>query len=91
MNLDEATTLDIAQALECTVSCFPQTYPGLPLSPVKLTAAAFQPIITNCVSYLPGWCAKLLSRPGRLVLISSVLDSLATYFMYVFKLPKKMI
>lgn len=60
-----------------------------PLTSPKLTLSYlsrrinFQPIIRNCMSYLLGWCAKLLSHTSRLVLVSSVLDSLATYFMSV--------
>jgi mannosylglycoprotein endo-beta-mannosidase len=68
-----------------------QTYLGLPLSAYKLPPSAFQPIIDSCDRYLAGWRASLLSKGGRLILLSSVLDSLPTYFMSSFLLPKSII
>ena len=89
MNVDATTASSIAQIFGCATAGFPQTYLGLPLSPTKLPPSAFQPLISSFRSLLPGWCVKLLNRAGRLVLISAVLDSFSTYFLSVFKIPKK--
>lgn len=77
----------MATDLATNISSFPQTYLGLPLSPHKLPPSAFQPVIDRCDMYLAGWCALLLSRGGKLVLLSTVLDNLPTYFMLCFSLP----
>lgn len=81
----------MASDLATNISSFPQTYLGLPLSPHKLPPSAFQPVIDRCDIYLAGWCALLLSRGGKLVLLSAVLDSLPTYFMLCFSLPFQVI
>jgi len=45
MNVDDATTSAMATVLGCTVSSFPQTYLGLPLSPHKLKVSDYQPLL----------------------------------------------
>lgn len=89
LHVDSPCAAAISHVFGCAISGFPQPYLGLPLSPYKLPPSVFQPLVTSYRSLLPGWCAKLLNRAARLVLISFVLDSLATYFLSVFKLPKK--
>jgi hypothetical protein len=81
----------IASTFGCDLSSFPQIYLGLPLSHMHLPSSAFEPIIQRFLKYLTGWAAKLLSRGARLTLISSSLDALATHFMSVFRLPKKIL
>jgi hypothetical protein len=85
------TTDDLAQNIATTLgtplSSFPQTYLGLPLSSYKLPVSAFQPLFVRIDMYLAGWCAALLSKGGRLVLLSVVLDSLPTNFMSSVPLP----
>jgi hypothetical protein len=91
LNIDQELSNNIANILGTSVASFPQTYLGLPLSAYKLPPSAFQPIIDNVDKYLSGWRASLLSKGGRLILPSSVLDSLPTYFMSSFLLPKSII
>jgi hypothetical protein len=81
LNIQPTEEQQIAAALDTTISSFPQTYLGLPLSPTKLPPPAFQPLIDRVDKYLAGWCASLLSKGGRLTLMSAVLDSLPTHFM----------
>lgn len=87
LNVNPSDATSMASDLATDVSSFPQTYLGLPLSPHKLPPSAFQPVIDRCDTYLSGWCALLLSRGGKLVLLSAVLNSLPTYFMLCFSLP----
>jgi hypothetical protein len=69
------------------ISSFPQTYLGLPLSPTKLPPSSYQPLIDRIDIYIAGWRASLLSKGGRLVLLSAVLDNQPTYFMSSIMLP----
>lgn len=87
LNVDPHEAALMASDLGTTISSFPQTYLGLPLSPHKLPPSAFQPVVDRCDTYLAGWCALLLSRGGKLVLLSAILGSLPTYFMLCFSLP----
>ena len=88
MNVDDRTATAMATTLGCALSTFPQTYLGLPLSPHKLRASDFQPLLTSFDRYLAGWKARLLSTGGRIVLVNAVLGSLPIYFMSSTLLPK---
>jgi hypothetical protein len=87
MNIDADTSETMASALGWQVSSFPQNYLGLPLSPHKLRALDFQPLIAKFDKYLAGWKARLLCTGGRLVLVNAVLNNLAVYYMSPTILP----
>jgi hypothetical protein len=87
MNVLDSVATEIATILGTDTQSFPQTYLGLPLSPTKLPAAAFQPLIDRIDIYLAGWRASLLSKGGRLILLSGIMDSLPTYFMSSLLIP----
>lgn len=82
MHTPAPTANAISATFNCPRSSFPHIYLGLPLSLTKLPSSAFQSIVQNYLKYLVGWVARLLS-------ISSSLDAPTTYFMSVFRLPKK--
>ena len=88
MNVSASTASEMAAALGCSTSSFPQTYLGLPLSPHKLRVSDFQPLIDSFDKYLAGWKARLLSTGGRLVLVNAVLGSLPVYYMSSILIPK---
>ena len=88
MNVDDQTATAMATTLGCALSTFPQTYLGLPLSPHKLRASDFQPLLTSFDQYLAGWKARLLSTGCCIVLVNAVLGSLPIYFMSSTLLPK---
>jgi hypothetical protein len=52
---------------------FPFKYLGVPLSPHRLLASQFSPLLHQLESAIQGWMGKHLSYAGRLELISSVL------------------
>lgn len=70
------------------ISQFPCTYLGLPLHVKKLPKALIQLLVQKIGARLPGWKRKLMTYPGREVLVKSVLSSMPTYFLTVFRLPK---
>lgn len=76
---------ELAAAMGCPVSAFPQTYLGLPAS--KVTAAMLDVIAMKAERAVPGWCASLLSRAGRLTLVESVLTAQAIYAMSALAFP----
>jgi len=88
LNVDTHTAAAMADVLGCSLSSFPQTYLGLPLSPHKLRVSDYQPLLTSFDRYLAGWKARLLSSGGRLVLVNKVLGSLPIYYMSSILLPK---
>ena len=74
--------------LGCSLSDFPVTYLGLPLTINRPTSAAFMPLIERLESKLEGWKSKLISRGGRLLLMNAVLSAIPIYYMGSFVLPK---
>lgn len=61
---------------------------GLPLHVRAIRRVDIQPLIDKMGGKLAAWKGKLLNKAGRLRLINSVLSSLPTYFLTVFRLPK---
>ena len=74
----------VIRLLQCQEASFPQVYLGLPLSNLQ----AFAPLIAKVDKRLVGWQSALLSKAGRVILINSVLDDLATHFMSAIALPQ---
>jgi hypothetical protein len=86
---DEASAL--ATAFGTSLSTFPQTYLGLPLSPHKISVSDCLPLISSCDKYLSGWRASLLNRAGRLTLCTSVLSAVPLHYMSALNIPKTVI
>ena len=89
IHLDHQAAADIAQSLGTTISSFPQTYLGLPLSTHKIGSLDIAPLFSTAEKYLAGWQANLLNKGGRLAIMTSVLDTLPTYIMSCFPLAKQ--
>jgi hypothetical protein len=85
------TAITLATTFGTTVSSFPQTYLGLPLSPFKISVADCLPLISSCDKYLSGWRASLLNRAGRLTLSTAILRSIPLHYMSAMCIPKTVI
>ena len=72
---------ELAQIFGCQVSSFPQTYLGLPLNSTNLRMADHRPLVTAIESYIPGWCGKVLTPSGQIILANAVLGARAVYAM----------
>ena len=78
----------VMEAFQCQVKEFPCSYLGLPLHVRQLKRVDIQPLIDKVGAKLTTWKGKLLNKAGRLKLTNSVLTSVPTYFITVFKLQK---
>jgi len=87
MHISDDTAAEMASVLGCSISTFPQTYLGLPLSCDKLRLSAFDPYICKADRYLAGWQAALLNPMGRTVLINTVLGGQLSYVMCAMPIP----
>jgi hypothetical protein len=63
----------VASLLHCTISTFPIKYLGLQLSLGPLTRAQWQPVLDSATRIVSAWQKSLITRPGRLVLVKSVM------------------
>jgi mannosylglycoprotein endo-beta-mannosidase len=75
--------------LGCEVAPFPCKYLGLPLSIRKVTAAQLQPVVDNAVKRLQPWCAKLMNRGGRTILVQTTLSAMIVHAMMSLDVPPK--
>ncbi|KAM0875832.1 hypothetical protein ACQ4PT_036554 [Festuca glaucescens] len=57
----------------CTIANFPIRYLGLQLALCPLTKAEWQPMLDGVIHCAPAWQRGLIGRPGRLILIKSVI------------------
>jgi hypothetical protein len=81
----------VSGELSCTVSNFPCTYLGLPLTLRKTPKAVLMPLVDKVAAKLPGWKAPLLNRAGRLVVVKAVLTTTLIHLMTALDLPRWMI
>jgi hypothetical protein len=65
----------VSGELSCTVSNFPCTYLGLPLTLRKPPKAVLLPLVDKVAAKLPGWKVPLLNRAGRLIMVKAVLTT----------------
>jgi hypothetical protein len=83
----EDANLNFFQAAGRTISTFPCTYLGLPLSYKKSSRAMLQPLVQKIGDRLPGWKKNFLALSSRHLLVQSVLSAMPIHFLTVFKLP----
>jgi hypothetical protein len=87
INLSLQEGEEIAEALNCEVASFPQTYLGLPLSDSKLPKEVFLPYISSVEKRI-GFSLDFITHGGRLTLTKSVLTALPAYIMSCIQLPQ---
>ncbi|XP_050211608.1 uncharacterized protein LOC126661787 [Mercurialis annua] len=61
INMDNDSLLSASSILNCSISHFPITYLGLPLSVKPIRATSWNPIVDNFQSQLANWKGNLLS------------------------------
>jgi hypothetical protein len=70
---------------------FPFRYLGVPLSPHRLLASQFSPLLQKLESAIHGWLGKNLSYAGRAELLKSVLYGMVQFWLNIFPLPELVI
>jgi hypothetical protein len=66
---------------------FPFRYLGVPLSPHRLLASQFSPLLHKLEAAIQAWVGKHLSYAGRLELIKSVLYGMVQFWVSIFPMP----
>lgn len=99
LNLDKSNlfgvgvgTNDVSRAagkIRCKAGKLPTIYLGVPLGARMHRADSWVPIIEKFQKRLNRWKVKPLSFGGRKVLTKAVLGSMASYYLSIFRAPKK--
>src|SRR4051812_10270884 len=85
---DEEDTALVAAALPWSLEKFPCRYLGLQLSIFQLKRSEWQPVVDSVIKFLPGWQRGMISRPGRLTLVNSVIMARPTHHPLIAEAPK---
>ena len=70
---------------------FPFRYLGVPLSPHRLLASQYSPLLHKLEMAIQVWVGKHLSYAGRLELIKSVLHGMVQFWVTIFPMPQAVI
>ena len=73
------------------IGALPTSYLRMPLGAKSQSYELWNNVVEKCEMKLARWKSQYLSRGGRLTLINSVLDSLPTYMISLFPIPKSVI
>ncbi|KAK2645148.1 hypothetical protein Ddye_020343 [Dipteronia dyeriana] len=76
-----------ATTFECKKAVLPVTYLELPLGANSRLKIFWNPLVNRIEKRLALWKIKFLNKWGRLVLIKSILSSIPSYFLSIFKVP----
>ncbi|KAF6175810.1 hypothetical protein GIB67_003298 [Kingdonia uniflora] len=70
---------------------YPENYLGIPLMQGRVTKATLRPLLEKINKRASGWAGSMLSIQGRAVLVKSVLSSLSTNNMGIYKWPMSIV
>lgn len=87
INCDGVKIQRLADFLGCSVGEWPLAYLGLPLGGNPYAESFWSPVVERVRKRLDGWKRALISKGGRLVLVQSVLSSIPTYYLSLFRVP----
>ncbi len=81
---------EVHTASNIALEALGEKYLGLPTALGRSSDAQFEYIMTRIKKFVNGWAPKLLSFPGREVLIKSICQAIPLYSMSCFRLSKKL-
>ncbi|KAH6797401.1 hypothetical protein C2S52_021955 [Perilla frutescens var. hirtella] len=79
---------DICEIVGFPMGKWPVKYLGIPLDSKRLDVVEYRPLIDKVAEYVNAWAAKTLSYAGGMVLVQSVLQGVACYWLQIFPLPE---
>jgi hypothetical protein len=86
-----SATLINCGEIDCPVTELPFSYLGITRTIRRPAAAQMQPLVDRMAARLPTWKSRLMQKPGRLVLVKSVLGATPIHQLLVLAPPKKTI
>ena len=86
MGVDDVFISSLTKLVGCEVGAWPTTYLGLPLGGNPCLRSFWESVITKVAKRLDRWKRAFLSKGGRLTLIESVLSTILTYFLSLFRM-----
>jgi hypothetical protein len=90
INMDDEKATHLANTIGFSIGSTPFTYLCLPLGTTRPSVDEFSPFLNKIEKRMMD-INKLLSYPGRLLLVNSVLSALPTFYMLALKTPIKIL
>ncbi|XP_026410715.1 uncharacterized protein LOC113305939 [Papaver somniferum] len=78
---------ELAMELGCKRDVLPLIYLGMPIGATKRSVSIWDMVIERMKNKLAPWKRKFLNKEGRITLIITSLESIATYYLSVYHLP----
>ena len=91
MNMGCKNRTTLANLLGVSIGNLPMKYLGLPLTSVYPKPKHYATLLDATRNKVDGWSLNLLSFPGRIELIKSVLHNLLSYWVLTFRIPSTVI
>ena len=85
--MEEGKLSALADRVGCKIENLPFNYLGMPLGDNPKKKCFWEPVIEKVTKRLASWKKGYFSKGGRLTLIQSVLSSIPTYYLSIFKMP----
>lgn len=82
---------ELASVLNCMVEHLPISYLDLPLEAKSSSKTIWNPVIERLRRKISGWKGQYLSKGGKMVLLKSMLTSVPSYFLSLFRAPNAII
>jgi hypothetical protein len=81
------TQVEIKNILQYDTVCFEEKYLGLPVPEGRMKKGKFKSSKGKFSKHVSDWCEKYMSSGAKEILIKSILQSVSTYAMGVYKFP----
>ncbi|XP_028102574.1 uncharacterized protein LOC114301812 [Camellia sinensis] len=88
IGLSDELSKEYVSMLNCFHQSLPLNYLGMPLGDNPRRRRTWKPIIDKVNQKLASWKRRFLSFASRMTMIKSVLSSLPTYYLSLFKMPE---
>jgi hypothetical protein len=84
---DTDTQAEIKKIFKYETECFEEKYLGLPVPEGRMKKGNFKSTKGKFSKHTSDWCKRYMSSEAKEILIKSILQSISTYAMGVFRFP----
>lgn len=91
IEVEESFLANFATVLGCSVGSWPVKYLGIPLGGNPKSVALWDPVVEKVSKKLASWKRSYIFVGGRITLIKAALSNIPVYYMFMYRMPRKVI